>query len=296
MVYRTASCLLTNPKEKNMLEIFQYGFMRNALAAGVLVSIACGIIGTYVVINRIVFLSGGIAHAAYGGIGLGYYLGINPVIGAIIFSIASSLGMGMVHRKTGQRSDTIIGVMWAIGMAIGIIFLDMSPGYKADLMTYLFGSILAVPASDLLIMLVLNVIIIALVALFYRQLQAISFDETFAFVVNVPVDRLYLMLVCLIGLTVVMTMRIVGLIMVIALMTMPPAIAGLFVKDMKRMMALSVLLSVFFSFSGLMLSYYLNLTSGATIILVAGVAYLVSFLIQKSRQKRIAAAKLQSVN
>jgi ABC-type Mn2+/Zn2+ transport systems, permease components len=148
-----------------MLEIFQYGFMRNALAAGLLVSIACGIIGTYVVINRIVFLSGGIAHAAYGGIGLGYFLGINPVIGAIAFSIVSSLGMGMVHRKTGQRSDTIIGVMWAIGMAIGIIFLDMSPGYKADLMTYLFGSILAVPASDLVIMLVLNVIILLLVAL-----------------------------------------------------------------------------------------------------------------------------------
>lgn len=139
--------------------------MRNALAAGVLVSIACGIIGTYVVINRIVFLSGGIAHAAYGGIGLGYYLGINPVIGAIAFSLVSSLGMGAVHRKTGERSDTIIGVMWAIGMAIGIIFLDMSPGYKADLMTYLFGSILAVPNSDLLLMLVLNLIIVLLVAL-----------------------------------------------------------------------------------------------------------------------------------
>ncbi len=269
-----------------MLSIFQYGFMRNALAAGVLVSIACGIIGTYVVINRIVFLSGGIAHAAYGGIGLGYYLGINPVIGAIAFSLVSSLGMGAVHRKTGERSDTIIGVMWAIGMAIGIIFLDMSPGYKADLMTYLFGSILAVPNSDLILMLVLNLIIVLLVVLFYRELQAISFDETFAFVVNVPVNRLYLMLVCLIGLTVVMTMRIVGLIMVIALMTMPPAIAGLFVKDMKRMMVLSVILSVLFNFIGLLLSYYLNLTSGATIILVAGVSYLVSFLWQKSSQAR----------
>ena len=225
-----------------MLEIFQYGFMRNALAAGVLVSIACGIIGTYVVINRIVFLSGGIAHAAYGGIGLGYLLGINPVLGAIAFSIISALGMGIVHRKTRQRSDTIIGVMWAVGMAMGIIFLDLSPGYKADLMSYLFGSILAVPQSDLIIMLVLNLIILTLVILYFKELQAISFDETFAFVVNVPVDRLYLMLVCLIGLTVVMVMRIVGLIMVIALLTMPPAIASLFVKDMKRMMIVSVLL------------------------------------------------------
>jgi len=269
-----------------MLEIFQYGFMRNALAAGVLVSIACGIIGTYVVINRIVFLSGGIAHAAYGGIGLGYFLGINPVIGAIVFSLGSSLGMGMVHRKTGQRSDTIIGAMWAIGMAIGIIFLDMSPGYKADLMSYLFGSILAVPSSDLIIMLVLNLIIVVLVALYYKELQAISFDETFAFVVNVPVDRLYLMLVCLIGLTVVMTMRIVGLIMVIALLTMPPAIAGLYVKDMKRMIILSIGLSILFTFTGLMLSYYLNLTSGATIILVSGVVYFISFLVQNQQKKR----------
>jgi zinc transport system permease protein len=272
-----------------MLEIFQYGFMRNALAAGVLVSFACGIIGTYVVINRIVFLSGGIAHAAYGGIGLGYFLGINPIIGAIIFSLGASLGMGMVHRKTGERSDTIIGVMWAIGMAIGIIFLDMSPGYKADLMSYLFGSILAVPRSDLIIMLVLNVIILVLVALYYKELQAISFDETFAFVVNVPVDRLYLMLVCLIGLTVVMTMRIVGLIMVIALLTMPPAIAGLFVKDMKRMMGLSILLSILFTFVGLLLSYYWNLTSGATIILVAGVSYFISFMVKnqlKTRKKK----------
>jgi zinc transport system permease protein len=255
--------------------------MRNALAAGLLVSIACGIIGTYVVINRIVFLSGGIAHAAYGGVGLGYFLGINPVIGAAVFSLLASLGMGSVHRKTGERSDTIIGVMWAVGMAIGIIFLDMSPGYKADLMSYLFGSILAVPTSDLILMLVLNIVILILVTLFYRELQAISFDETFAFVVNVPVDKIYLMMVCLIGLTVVMTMRIVGLIMVIALLTMPPAIAGLFVKDMKRMMVVSTLLSVLFTFVGLLLSYYLNLTSGATIILVAGTAYFVSFMIQK---------------
>ena len=144
-----------------MFEAFQYGFMRNALAAGVLVSIACGIIGTYVVINRIVFISGGIAHSAYGGIGLGYFLGIDPVIGAIGFSLVSALGMGYVQRNTRQRTDTIIGVMWAVGMAIGIVFIDMSPGYKADLMSYLFGSILTVPASDLIIMLVLNLIILA---------------------------------------------------------------------------------------------------------------------------------------
>ena len=153
-------------------------------------------------------------------------------------------------------------------------------------MTYLFGSILAVPTSDLYIMLIMNFIIITLVVLFFKELQAISFDETFAFVVNVPVDRLYLMLVCLIGLTVVMTMRIVGLIMVIALLTMPPAIAGLFVKDMKRMMIWATLLSILFTFLGLLLSYYLNLTSGATIILISGTAYFISFLFRKVQQER----------
>ncbi len=264
-----------------MLEVLQYGFMRNALAAGVLVSIACGIIGTFVVINRIVFLSGGIAHAAYGGIGLGYFLGINPVIGAIAFSLMSALGMGWVHRRTKERSDTIIGVMWALGMALGIIFLDFTPGYKADLMSYLFGSILAVPSTDLIIMLVLNLIIITLVIAFFKELQAISFDETFAFVVNVPVDILYLMLICLVALTVVMTMRVVGLIMVIALLTMPAAIAGLFVKDMKRMMVVSVVLSILFTFTGLMFSYFFNLTSGASVILVSGLAYFLSFLGKK---------------
>jgi len=259
-----------------MIEALQYGFMRNALAAGILVSIACGIIGTYIVTNRIVFLSGGIAHAAYGGVGLGYLLGVNPTIGAIFFALASALGMGWVARHTKERSDTIIGIMWAIGMALGIIFLDLSPGYKADLMSYLFGSILAVPSSDLFIMGILNIIIITLVWLYYRQLQAISFDETFATVVSVPVDRLYLMLIGMVALTVVMTMRIVGLIMVIALLTIPPAIAGLFVRDMKRMMLLSVLLSITFSVIGLTLSYIFDLTSGATIILVTGIAYLLS--------------------
>jgi len=270
-----------------MIDALQYGFMRNALAAGVLVSIACGIIGTYVVINRIVFLSGGIAHAAYGGIGLGYFLGLNPVIGAVFFSLLSALGMGWVHRRTQERSDTIIGVMWALGMALGIIFLDFTPGYKADLMSYLFGSILAVPTSDLILMIVLNIIIILLVIGFFKELQAISFDETFAYVVNVPVDALYLMLVCLVALTVVMTMRVVGLIMVIALLTMPSAIAALFVKDMKRMMVLSVFLSILFTFTGLMLSYTFDLTSGASVILVSGVAYFISFFIKKLLLKRV---------
>jgi len=264
----------------DVIEALQFGFMRNALMAGVLVSIACGIIGTFVVVKRIVFISGGIAHAAYGGIGLGYFFGVNPVLGAIVFSVAAALGMGAVQRKTRQRADTVIGAMWAIGMALGIILVDLTEGYKADLMSYLFGSILAVPQSDLLIMLVLNLVIIALVALFYKELLAVSFDETFATVEGVPVDAIYVVLLCMIALTVVMLMRVVGLIMVIALLTMPAAISGQFVRDMKKMMALASVLGVIFTTTGLWLSYSLNLTSGATIILVSGVAYLLSLAVK----------------
>lgn len=273
----------------------QFEFMRNALWAGLLVSIACGIIGTFVVINRLVFISGGIAHAAYGGIGLGYFFQFNPMLGAILFSLISALGMGLVQRKTRQRADTIVGVMWAVGMAIGIIFVDLTEGYKADLMSYLFGSILAVPKSDLLIMLLLDLIIVALVILFYKELLAISFDETFATVANVPVDAIYLTLMCLVALTVVMMMRVVGLILVIALLTMPAAIAGQWVKEMKQMMVLASILGMSFTTAGLWLSYWLNLTSGATIILVAGAIFLLSttaqLLLRRTRHNGIIKGK-----
>jgi len=262
-----------------------YEFMRNALVAGVLVSIACGIVGTLVVLNRIVFLSGGIAHAAYGGIGLAFLLRIDPLIGAISFSLLSSFLMGWVQRKTRQRADTLIGVMWAVGMALGIIFINLSPGYKADLMSYLFGSILAVSSLDIGLMLGLSILIIILVAVFYRLLLMISFDEIFARVRNIPVDIIYMGMIILIGLTVVISMRVVGLIMIIALLTIPPAIASLFVKSMWKIMVLACGLSVLFTLIGLMISYTMNLTSGAAIILVAGVSYMLAFFVTSVRRK-----------
>lgn len=256
-----------------MMEALQYEFMRNALMAGLLVSIACGVIGTLVVVNRIVFISGGIAHAAYGGIGLGYYLGFNPVWGAIAFSVVSALGMGAVQRRTRQRADTLIGVMWAVGMALGIVLVDLTEGYKADLMSYLFGSILTVPSGELLLMVVVDLAIVVVVALFYKELLAISFDGTFAEVENVPVEALQMVLLCLIALTVVVMMRVVGLILVIALLTMPAAIAGQFAQDLKRMMALASGLGILFTTAGLWVSYAFNLTSGATIILVSAAGF-----------------------
>lgn len=273
-----------------MLEALQFDFMRNAILAGIFVSIACGVIGAFVVLNRIVFISGGIAHAAYGGIGMGFFFRFNPVYGAIAFSLMAALAMGWVHRKTHQRTDTIIGVMWAIGMSVGIILVDLTPGYKTSLMSYLFGSILAVPTQQLWLMLAVDGLVLAIVWLFYKELLAISFDETFAIIRNVPVDGIYLLLMSAIALTVVMMMRVVGLIMVIALLTIPAAISNQFVKDMKMMMVVASGLGMVFTIAGLWLSYAFNLTSGATIILVSGGGYVLSFVvksIQKTTQQRL---------
>lgn len=276
-----------------MLEALQFSFMRNALAAGVLVSIACGIIGTYVVVNRIVFVSGGIAHAAYGGIGLAYFAGADPTLTAVGFSLFSATVMGIVHRQTRERADTIIGVIWAFGMALGVILVDLTPGYKADLMSYLFGSILAVPQRDIWLMLAVDLLVLLAVGLLYKEILAVSFDETFATVRNVPVDLVYYGLLLLTALTVVMTMRIVGLIMVIALLTIPAAISGQFVSDMRKMMLSSSLLGIVFTVLGLWLSYTLNLTSGATIIMVAVAGYLLSLgarYVMGRRRRRVGAA------
>ena len=268
-----------------MIEALQsllaYDFMRNALYASLLVGIVCGLVGTLVVLNRIVFLGGGIAHAAYGGIGLAYYFGQDPLLGAILFSILSALGMGVVHLRTKTRSDTLIGVMWSIGMAVGIIFVSLTPGFKADLMSYLFGSLLAVSAGDLRGMALVALLVGAFVAIFFRSLQAISYDEVFSTVRNVPVSALYLLMLVMIGLTVVAAMRVVGLIMVIAMLTIPPAVAGLFLKDMKGMMLLSIGLSWLFSALGLLVSFTLNLQAGSVIILVAALSYLAAAGIKK---------------
>ena len=261
-----------------MIEALQYEFMRNALFAAVLASIACGVIGSYVVIKRLVFISGGISHSAFGGIGLAYFLGIDPLITLIPFSILCALGIGWLSQKTKVASDTAIGIFWALGMAIGIILINLSPGYSPDLFSYLFGSILTVPNSDLFLMLILNFMIVISVFLLYREFQAISFDEEYAEVSGLPVKFLYLLLLCLIALTIVILIRIVGIILVIALLTIPSATAKFFSKSLKGMMLLSIFFGMFFTLTGLGLSYIFNLASGATIILIACVFFLIASL------------------
>ncbi len=268
-----------------MLEVLQYQFMQNALLAGLLAAIACGIVGVYVVVKKVVFISGGIAHASFGGIGLGYLLGINPVLGAMAFTIVSSLGIGLVTRRTRLPEDTAVGILWAMGMALGIIFIGLAPGYAPDLFSYLFGNILTVPFFDLMLMLTLDVVIIALVALLYKEFLYLSFDEEFSTVSGVPTEGLYLLLLCLVALTVVVLIRVVGIILVIALLTIPAAMARQFTHSLKKMMLLAILAGVVFTFSGLWISYVLNLASGATIILVSGLVLFISFGINRLRHR-----------
>jgi zinc transport system permease protein len=259
-----------------MIEALQFEFMQNALLAGLLASIICGVMGTLVVVNRIVFLSGGIAHAAFGGIGLAFFFGWHYMAGTIGFSLVAALVMAIVTLKAKHRADTIIGVIWAIGMAVGIILLDLTPGYQADLMGYLFGSILTVSDSDIWMMLGFGAAIVGIVIYFYNDYLALSYDEEFAQIRGVPVKSLYFLMTVMLAVGIVMIIRVVGLILVIALLTMPPYIAEKYASSLIKMMILSSMLSAVFTVTGLWISYELNLTSGASIILVAGVGFVVS--------------------
>ena len=269
-----------------MISVLQYEFMRNALLAAVLVSIACGIVGTLVIIKRLVFISGGIAHAAFGGIGLGYLIGLNPVITAIPFSIAAALLIGKISQKTRISEDTAIGILWAIGMALGIIFIGLAPGYAPDLFGYLFGSILTVPFSDIILMLVLDLVIIGVVMLLFKEFQAIAFDEEFSEIRGIPVRALYLLLLCLIGLSIIILIRVVGIILVIALLTIPSAIARQFINRLKPLMIFSTLCAIILTVFGLLLSYYFNLPSGATIVLLLGVIFFIIFFLKRFSPKK----------
>ncbi len=266
-----------------MIEAFQFDFMRNALAAGILASIICGIMGTLVVVNRIVFLSGGIAHAAYGGIGLAFYFNWPYLTGTIGFSLFAAMVMAAISHTVKHRADTIIGVVWALGMAFGIILIDMTPGYNVDLMSYLFGSILTVPRSDLLIMAVIGVMMTILVVYYYQDLLAMSYDEEFARIRGVPVKKLYFGLIGMLAVTIVLVIQVVGLILVIALLTIPPFIVEKYANSLVQMMVASSLLGAVFTVTGLWFSYRYNLTSGASIIMVSGIVFLASLVADKIR-------------
>ncbi|MBF0574075.1 MAG: metal ABC transporter permease [Desulfamplus sp.] len=263
------------------MEILQFEFMRNALMAGLLASIICGIMGTLVVVNRIVFLSGGIAHAAYGGIGLGFYFGLPYLPSTLGFSLVVSILMAVVTMKAKHRADTIIGVIWAVGMALGIILIDLTPGYNVDLMSYLFGSILTVPKSDLFMMLAMAIIITGLSLFYYKDILAMSYDEEFAKIRGVPVKVIYIALISLLAITVVVVIQVVGLILIIALLTIPPFIVERYARSLGSMMIWSSFAGMLFTVCGLWISYVFDVTSGAAIIMVAGSVFFISLMLDQ---------------
>jgi len=251
-----------------MSGIFNYDFVGHAIEAAFLASITCGFIGAYIVARRMVFISGGITHASFGGIGLGYFLGISPILGAAVFSILSAFGIRMVSKQSDIREDSAIGILWSLGMAVGIIFIYLTPGYAPNLMSYLFGSILTVTSSDLAMMGILAAITTAVFVLFYRTILFISFDEEYARSHNAPVETFNYLMLTLVALVIVINIRVAGIILVISYLTIPQSTANLFVNDLKKIIYLSIGISFAGSMAGLFLSYFWNIPSGATIIFV----------------------------
>ncbi len=264
-----------------MIELLSYDFMRSALAAGIAASVLCGIIGIYVILNRIVFISDGIAHAAFGGIGLGYFLGLDPLAFGIASAVLTAIGIGSISSRSRVSEDTAIGVFLATGMALGIMFMSLSRGYARDLFGYLFGNILAVTWNDVAIILGLTLAVLVLVALLYKEFLVLSFDPVYGEAVGIPVRGLKLLLLCMVAFSVVMLIKIVGIILLIALLTIPGAISRQHIKGLPGIMAGSILLGVIFVTVGLFVSYYLDVPSGATIILTAAATFFLSTVISR---------------
>ncbi|RXJ86123.1 hypothetical protein CRU93_10165 [Arcobacter sp. CECT 8985] len=264
-----------------MIQALSYDFVQNALIAGVLISIAAGIIGSLVIVNRITFLAGGIAHSSYGGIGLAIFFGLPILFGATIFAIISAVFIAIVTQNNKTRIDSIIGMMWALGMAIGIVFVDLTPGYNADLMSYLFGSIIAVSKDDIIFMSILDIIILFCICAFYKQILAVSYDSEFAKLRGISVKFFYTLILILSALCVVAAIRVVGLILVIALLTIPTYIAELFASKLSTMMIISAIFAVLFTVFGLAISYFYDISSGASIIIVGVVTLLIVKLIKR---------------
>ena len=273
----------------------EYSFLQHAVLAGILASVACGVIGTYVVARRITYIAGGIAHSVLGGMGLAGYLSavhdwtwMKPLHGAVAAAVVAAVVIGWVTLRAREREDTVIGAIWAIGMAIGVVFIAQTPGYNQELMSYLFGNILMVSQGDLWLMLTLDLLVVAAVVVFYNQFLAVCFDQEFARVRKVHVELYYILLLCLTAITVVIMVTVVGVVMVIALLTLPAAVAGTFTRKLGTTMLLSMLCCALLTTGGLAVSYSPNLPAGATIIILAGILYvLVTAGVRLFRTQRV---------
>lgn len=265
--------------------IFQYDFIVKGLLGAVFASITAGIAGTYIVSRRMVFLSGGITHASFGGIGIGYFAGINPVLGAAVFGILSALGIEYLSVRHKIREDSAIGILWALGMAVGIIFIYLTPGYTPNLISYLFGSILTVTTADIIALGILSVILIIFFSVFYRTILYISFDESYARTYSSYVNIFKYLTTALIAVTIVLNIRMAGVVLVISLMTIPPNIAMLFTRTYSSIILLSVFTGFAGTATGYIISYFAGIPVGATIIFTLVVIWIILKGIQQVRNK-----------
>lgn len=258
--------------------ILNYPFMQQAFLAALLSSVICGIMGTIIVEKRMVSLSSGIAHASFGGIGAGYFLGIEPIIGGFVFAVITSLSVGNIQKKTGANTGTIVSMFWSAGMALGILFIFLTPGYPPDMTSYLFGDILAVNKTYLWIMLAMTIIVVIVIMSYFNYWKIYLFDEDYAQIMGINTKAFEIVLYILVALSVVILIKVVGIILSIALLSIPPAISRLFTEKLLAMMILSGIIGVIFTLSGLTASYYLNIPSGASIILIGTACYFVVLL------------------
>ncbi len=252
----------------DILELFHYAFFRNAIFGSFFAAIACGIIGTYIVTRRLVFISGGITHASFGGLGIGFYFGINPIFSAMVFSVLSAFGIQWLSRKQGVREDSAIAVFWSLGMAIGIMLTFLAPGYAPNLSEYLFGNILTITKTDIISLAILSTIIIVYFAFNFHAIISVSFDEQFAQTRRIRVQMTEYVLMFFVAITIVLSIRLVGIVLLMSLITVPQMTANLFTVSYSRMIYLSSAISFVACIIGLLLSYYLNVPSGAFIIFV----------------------------
>lgn len=261
------------------MEILQYTFFQNALIGSLLASILCGMVGTYIVTRRLVFISGGITHASFGGVGLGVYFGFPPLLSAAVFAVLSAFGVQWFRGQKDMREDSAIAIFWTLGMSIGIICSFLSPGFMPDLSSFLFGNILTITTADLLLLGGLTLLVGGFFALFLRSIITISFDSEFARSRQLPVTLFEYLLMGLIALTIVATLRMVGIVLVMSLLTIPPTTANIFTQSYRKMIGLSMLIGSLSCLGGLFLSYHYNIPSGASIIFVSILIYLVAKMI-----------------
>lgn len=257
------------------MDLLQYTFFQHALLGSLLASIACGLVGTYIVTRRLVFISGGLTHASFGGIGLGLYTGISPILSAALFAVLSAFGVEWLSKRKDMREDSAIAVFWTLGMALGIMFTFLSPGFAPDLSAYLFGNILTITASDIALLGVLSVVLAVFFGLYLRPIVSIAFDREFARSQGLPVEFFEYALMLFIALTIVACLRMVGIVLVISLLTIPQMTANLFSHCFHRIIWLSIGIGYLSCLGGLLLSFYLNVPSGASIIFFSILIYAV---------------------